>query len=48
MVNESSWQSILIMFCFILEEHLKEDACFLSPPVFTVLVLEQTGASKID
>lgn len=47
MVNERSRQSRLITFCSVLEEHLKEEACFICPSVFTVLVLEQTGASKI-
>lgn len=28
-VNETSRQSRLIIFCFILEEHLKEEACFV-------------------
>lgn len=47
MVNESSKQSRLIILCLILEEHLKEEACFLYPLFFTVLVLEQSGASQI-
>lgn len=47
MVNESSRQSRLIIFCFVLEGHLKEEACFICPPFLRFLVLERTEASKI-
>lgn len=47
LVNESSRPSRLIKSRFVLEEHLKEEAHCIRPPVFMALVLEQTGVSKI-
>jgi len=49
MVNESSRQSRLIIFCFILEEHSEEKKpCFICSPTFffTVPLLEQIQSSK--
>lgn len=50
MVNESSRQSRLIIFCFILEEHCKEKKscfiCSLSFFFFLVSILEQIQSFK--